>query len=388
MDDCWFLEIKDMISKKREDKYWDYKEYHHKNQADLLHDILCMANNTDLFKPSYIIFGVDDDGNVKGVQRGDPNRKNQQKIVNLLKDKKFAEGRRPQVQMRSSLDYEGKLLDVLIIENNLDTPYYLTEDFKNKSKNTNEIPSRIVKAHHVYTRVNDTNVDIDKSADPHIVEKLWKKRFGLLLPPILMFRALLETKQDWRLVENAYYHSYHPEYTIELDYDQKEPVAEKFKPYTSLPSPVVPPTRMPYVFPSLPPAGMMRIKYSGTTLFSRRFSGKIKEKITFNPEHGTIRFIPDGKNINYNYFLKNSLILSIYHFLNTNKDQAESHLSRFIFFESEEEQHAFTIYAQEKFSKFTELGGEYTPGNLISNASKDALKSFLQEYRAMTENKI
>lgn len=48
----------------------------------------------------------------------------------------------------------------------MDTPYYLTSDFRDKE--------RVVRANHIYTRVSDVNTDIDKSADKHIVEALWK----------------------------------------------------------------------------------------------------------------------------------------------------------------------------------------------------------------------
>lgn len=38
-------EVITLISSRREDDYWDFKEKHHINRADLLHDIICMANN-------------------------------------------------------------------------------------------------------------------------------------------------------------------------------------------------------------------------------------------------------------------------------------------------------------------------------------------------------
>lgn len=385
MDHFSFSEVKDMIAKKREDKYWDYKEFHHENQADLLHDILCMANNADLFKPSYLIFGIDNDGNVKGVKSDDPNRKNQQQIINLLKDKKFAEGKRPPVHMRSTLDYDGKVLDILIIENTLDTPYYLTEDFSFQPKDaagTRTGKPRTAKAYHIYTRINDTNVDIDKSADPHIVEKLWKKRFGLLLPPLLMFRELLEAKQEWMLEENVYYHIYHPEYTIELKYDSEKNVdmdATRARP-----------------FPPLSLSGVMKAKYSGTTLYSRRFSGKVKDCITFPPEESVIPFSLGEKPVHFGYFTRGSLLLCLYHFLNHkpyadlgfNPNRADMYLSSFIIFESEEEERNFNIYAQNNFDKFVDFGGQCTPpGNIIPDETRQALKLLLDEYRRANGNK-
>ena len=52
-------EIESLIEKRQEGDYWDFKLEHHKNKADLLHDIICMANsraNRDCF----IIYGVED----------------------------------------------------------------------------------------------------------------------------------------------------------------------------------------------------------------------------------------------------------------------------------------------------------------------------------------
>lgn len=84
-----------LISLKQEGGYWDFKKQWYGNEAkcDLLHDIICMANNL-YDRDAYIIIGVDEEKNysIVGVQ-ADPNRKNTQMLVDLLKDKKFA-GRR------------------------------------------------------------------------------------------------------------------------------------------------------------------------------------------------------------------------------------------------------------------------------------------------------
>src|SRR5690625_1944416 len=70
--------ILELISLKREGEYWDFKEQYHNNKADLLHDIICMANNR-ADQDAYIIFGVSDDYQIKGVNT-DENRKTQQQI--------------------------------------------------------------------------------------------------------------------------------------------------------------------------------------------------------------------------------------------------------------------------------------------------------------------
>ena len=53
-------EVLSLIQSKREDEWWDFKQQHHKDKAELLHDIICMANNRAK-RDSYIIFGVEDE---------------------------------------------------------------------------------------------------------------------------------------------------------------------------------------------------------------------------------------------------------------------------------------------------------------------------------------
>lgn len=44
---------------KKEDDYWDFKQYHYHNKADLLLDIICIANNRSN-QNGYIICGIQD----------------------------------------------------------------------------------------------------------------------------------------------------------------------------------------------------------------------------------------------------------------------------------------------------------------------------------------
>lgn len=134
-------EILMLIDTKREDDYWDFKEKFHSNSANLLHDIICMANNR-VDRDAYIIFGVADKSfEVVGVET-DENRRSQQQMIDFLKSKKFVAGIRPRVELRNLL-IAGHEIDVLIIKNSTDTPYYLTEDFPDQG--------RRVRAKHLYS---------------------------------------------------------------------------------------------------------------------------------------------------------------------------------------------------------------------------------------------
>src|SRR5690606_6163767 len=197
---------------KREDDYWDFKEKHHSNDANLLHDIICMANNR-ADRDAYIIFGIADRTfEVVGVENGE-NRRNEQQMIDFLKAKELIPGIRPRVEMRT-IWLAGHEVDVLTIKNSTDTPYYLTEDFPNVG--------RRVRANHIYTRIGDTNTDIDKSTDINNIEYLWKKRFLLTRSPFEQIMKRIENKDEWKRDEDTYYNIYNPEFTITREYDEDD----------------------------------------------------------------------------------------------------------------------------------------------------------------------
>lgn len=159
-----------LIDSKMEGEYWDFKLDFHDNKAELLHDILCMANNPTPYD-GMIIFGVQDRTfEVIGVE-GNKNRRNLNYYINFLKDKKIAGGIKPKLGFQTIFIGE-KAIDVLLIKNTDKTPYYLDEDYTDRGKR--------VRAYHIYTRVGESNTDINKSADIDQAEKLWAKRLKVM----------------------------------------------------------------------------------------------------------------------------------------------------------------------------------------------------------------
>ncbi len=205
-------EILRLISMKQEGGYWDFKKQWHENRTDLLHDIICMANNLHN-RSAYIILGVDEEQDYAVVDvKADPNRKNTQKMVDFLKDKKFAGGIRPLVHVEPISLYHGDV-DVIVIENSFNTPFYLTEHFEG------------IRANHIYTRVMDTNTPKDKSADINNVEYLWRKRFHLDEMPIEKFGHYLQKPDDWEQIQDhdsGFYYKYAPEYTLISEKDDRD----------------------------------------------------------------------------------------------------------------------------------------------------------------------
>ena len=198
--------IKSLIARSSEGNYWDFKLQHHTAKGDLVHDVLCLAN-AEHVGTRFLIFGVDDSDYSLCDIKGSHGRRTQADIAGLFRDNagKFFQSRFPTFHL-SEVEVNGSLLDVLVIEDEPKKPYYLVEKIGN------------VRAHHVYTRVCDTNTPINASAQPHEVERMWRERFGLDAPALERARRCLEEPTAWTLrEENGFvccHHDVLPEFTL------------------------------------------------------------------------------------------------------------------------------------------------------------------------------
>ena len=203
---CLSQVIRDLIARKGEGVYWDFKRKHHKLSADLVHDVLCLAN-AEHAGPRFLIFGVDDDDYSLYDIQGSEGRRTQADIAGLFRDNahKFFQSRFPTFHLRE-VAIEGILVDVLVIEDEPKKPYHLIENIEK------------VRAHHVYTRVCDTNTPANGSAQPHEVERMWRERFGLDAPALERARRCLEEPVAWTIQEeNGFvccHHDVLPEFTL------------------------------------------------------------------------------------------------------------------------------------------------------------------------------
>ena len=77
-------EVRQLIGLQQEGEYWDFKKEWHQNKADLLHDIICMANNLSN-QDGLIIIGVDEETDYSICDViNDPNRRKTQDIVSFF----------------------------------------------------------------------------------------------------------------------------------------------------------------------------------------------------------------------------------------------------------------------------------------------------------------
>jgi hypothetical protein len=328
-------EIESVISSKREGEYWDFKEQYHSNKADLLHDIICMANNR-ADRDGYIIFGVSDNYEIMGIQN-DEHRKNQQNIIDFLKGKKFSGGIRPTIELVTML-IEGKQIDVLIIKNSDDTPYFIIEDYNDHK--------RRVRANNIYTRIGDTNTDIDKSADINHIEYLWRKRFLLNRTPLEQIKKKLQLKDEWKQEEDTYYNIYNPEFTVVLESDHDIGHSEFYSYLMTNHSSMY---------------GTLEIKCFGTKLYRRQFvvldSGRY---ITVIPEWGYIgNDFSLNETYSYKYYVKESLDYILHKFLQSDDNEAMLARNRLysgiVIYHNGEERERFEEYLESNISLLNDL---------------------------------
>ena len=177
--------VESLIARRSEGTYWDFKRCHHANSADLIHDILCLSNTKHRGR-RFLIFGVDSaDFSLHSISN-DSERRTQADIAGLFRDNasKFFQSRFPDFYLAEVL-IDGRLLDVLVIEDLPNKPYYLVERYGNLG------------AHHIYTRVCDTNTPVTHAAQPHEIERMWRERFGLDLTPLDRVKLHLNEIDAW-----------------------------------------------------------------------------------------------------------------------------------------------------------------------------------------------
>lgn len=220
--DCSFeQEIIELIKSGFEGDYWDFKfKWHGKATEDkerLLHDIICLAN-TQSDHDGYLIFGIDDSTHDAVGVENDPNRMVTENVISFLRRIPFSAGIRPEVQIKT-INYMQHEIDVLIIKNTRNTPYFLSSNF-----------NKVLPAN-IYTRVGDSNTPINQTADMLHVEHLWKKRFGLLSSPLFRFRDMLFDRDGWAVDEtdyDKYYYINAPEFTLQYSKSSDYHVQENY----------------------------------------------------------------------------------------------------------------------------------------------------------------
>lgn len=205
------------INKASEGEYWDFKQEWYKNNADLLKDIVCMANNTTVdMKDGYIIFGIEDKTyNIIGVSN-DSNRKNTENIIGFLSSQIWSGEEVPDINV-TTVEINSKEIDILTIKNSDKTPYYLLKDYSKCNSDKKE--KVVVKAGVIYSRIGDRNTSSAECATKGATEFLWKKRFGLVGNDKFKVIKRLENVENWYSVDefNTLYNYSYNDIKIKID---------------------------------------------------------------------------------------------------------------------------------------------------------------------------
>lgn len=367
--------IEELIAANREDDWWDFKQCHHQNKADLLHDIICLANNR-ANRDAYLIFGVEDKTyNILGVEN-DPNRRNQQGIVDFLRSKSFAGQVRPRVEVRT-ISINDHELDVFIVKNSTDVPYYITKDYNDGQKR--------IRANYIYTRVQDNNTPIDTCADINHVEYLWKKRFGLITTPLEQLKVLLKKPDDWIEEESRYYHKMFPQFTIEIENDDDDSGrCRMFYHHVQMNN------RFSY--------GTIKLFHYTTQLFSCQCTGLDEDRMTAPcPDSIFIHSLrrPDDM-IGIYYYAADSIKYLLLRFLERKIGEGNGHeaqiatnrlLSVVLIFDSDNSAEQFKKYINDNLSVFKEVVKKQSPHPIADETELAAsvIAKEIQECEALVE---
>lgn len=331
-------EILNLIESKREDDWWDFKREHHHDKAELVHDILCMANNRPR-RDSYIIFGIDNETfSVVGVE-SDTYRRNQQGITDILRNITFAGSVRPRIEIQT-ITLDNHEIDVLIIKDSPDVPYYLEKEYQDKNlKNADDKKYRkIVKPYHIYTRVVDNNTAIDKQADMNDVEFLWRKRFGIELPIMERLHILLSETNKWIFDWGNKKYCYHIEYP-EFQMIQVDDVEQGWYPAAAF-----------YTHPVMHLA-RLNITYHSTVIYET-------ELWVFDQLR---KYLPKAENYSieqqvnfcYTYYMLDSIegkLLQIFTHGNCDISSRENNYNQLLIFENDEDKQEFDAYLSNHFN--------------------------------------
>lgn len=182
--------VQDLLQRGYEGTYWDYKEDYTNCKEDKLIDIICMANNVDGCD-AYLIYGVNDDGIVTGIENTTHTRYTTKSVTEFLRSKPFAGGYVPKVSVQI-IEVENHELDVLIIHSTRNTPYFLSSNYLQSHDTKKQLIAGAI-----YTRVNDINTPRNQTANYEHTEYLWRRRFGMDMTPSERFLYFLEDIQNW-----------------------------------------------------------------------------------------------------------------------------------------------------------------------------------------------
>lgn len=389
--------VREFFYQETEGEYWDFKEkpYFYEGQSkeeknkkknDLLHDIICMANNLSN-RDAYIIMGIQNKPvKITGVKQFS-NKWTQENYQDFLQNLTWAGDMIPTVEFRT---INNGNLDVLIIKKSNRVPFYVTKKYSK------------VRENRIYVRKGSKNTAIDSQAEIGDIEKLFEFRFGLTPFPkervinyITDYDHWIEMKGNYET--RSWYYEKFPEYTMEL-VDDPQNDELKAPVYALIQS------------NARTTWQILRLKYHQTILleFSSHYIDEYRG-ISVQPKYNFLKLFDRMDGIKfpsmYYYYLYNSIEIELMYLLKELMQQdgeaRRRHLSLIPVFYDDDERNAIEEYIEEnrtdilvKIKKESEkvcLGYNYEGDEQHSKWDKEEIavtkvvKNILDEYR---KNKI
>ena len=333
-----------------EGEYWDFKEKPYffegqskeeknKKKNDLLHDIICMANNLSN-RDAYIIMGIQDKPvKITGVKQFS-NKWTQENYQDFLQNLTWAGDMIPTVEFRTINNGD---LDVLIIKKSNRVPYYITKSYGK------------VRENRIYVRKGSKNTAINSQAEIGDIEKLFEFRFGLTPFPKERVINYITDHDHWIEMKGNYetrswYYEKFPEYTMELVDDPQN---------DELKAPVYALIQ----FNARTTWQILRLKYHQTILleFSSHYIDEYRG-ISVQPKYNFLKLFDRINDIKfpsmYYYYLSNSVEIELMYLLKELMQQDgeawRRHLSLIPVFYDDEERNVIEEYIEENKSDILE----------------------------------
>ncbi len=202
------------LIQENEDEFHDFKlEWYAQNQkAEMIKDLFSFTN-TSHHEDCYILIGIrDSDHQVIGVEN-DNNRLTTDKLTDYLNNLPIANNSIPNIKVKT-VKLDNHEIDVIIIKNTDDVPVYLETEYRPKGC------KKVIRQGQIFCRLNDIETPINRTAKDYQVEKLWKKRFHLDLPPREIYRARLREIDNWEYFETdkvGFRYIFDPDYCMYLE---------------------------------------------------------------------------------------------------------------------------------------------------------------------------
>lgn len=376
-----------------EGEYWDFKEKPYffegqskeeknKKKNDLLHDIICMANNLSN-RDAYIIMGIQDKPvKITGVKQFSE-KWTQENYQDFLQNLTWAGDMIPTVEFRTINNGD---LDVLIIKKSNRVPFYITKKYSK------------VRENRIYVRKGSKNTAIDSQAEISDIEKLFEYRFGLTPFPKERVINYITDHDHWIEMKGNYetrswYYEKFPEYTMELVDDPQN---------DELKAPVYALIQ----FNARTTWQILRLKYHQTILleFSSHYIDEYRG-ISVQPKYNFLKLSDRMNDIKfpsmYYYYLSNSVEIELMYLLKElmqhDGEAWRRHLSLIPVFDDDEERNIIEKYVEEnkaeilveikKESEKVCLGYNYEGDEQHSKWDKEEIavtkvvKNILNEYR-------